>query len=402
MQHEMTRPIVTEVETFPLESVLDDGGYGSARARVGARVATLVRVTTSDGVSGWGEAFGPPREVAPLLAELASSVVGTHVDVRETRTLDMVAQGYHHHAWGLPVAAASGIDIALWDAWARTFGVPVSHLLGGALRTTVHAYASSGYVTRDQDPGRFRDTMAEHAAEGFDAVKIKLGIDPRADRARTEAAREAMGSDGTVIVDYNGNATAATLVRSVTGIRDLDPYWVEEPVGPDDVAGWRAVRDIGVPLSGGEALYTRYGFRDPIAERRFDIVQPDLAKCGGFSEGQVVRQLASAWNLQFSPHCWGTGVAQAATLQLLAATPAAPFGMAGEPPLQFEFDCGHNPLREGVLTDPIQARGGVVAVPDGPGLGVTVDEEWVRHHALTGHGVRTRMQAHAQYEEMTS
>ncbi|MCR3721998.1 MULTISPECIES: mandelate racemase/muconate lactonizing enzyme family protein [Prauserella salsuginis group] len=388
-----TRPFVTEVETFPLEVELEDGGYGSARARVAARVATLVKITTSDGVSGWGEAFGPPRQVAPFLADIAREVVGTPVDVRETRTLDMVSQGYHHLSWGLPVAAASGIDIALWDAYARTFGVPASHLLGGALHTTVHAYASSGYVTRDQDLGRFRDTMAKHAAEGFTAVKIKLGIAPRDDRARTEAAREAMGGDGVVIVDYNGNATAATLVRSVDGIRDLDPYWVEEPVGPDDLAGWRAVRGVGVPLSAGEALYTRYGFRDPIAERRIDIVQPDLTKCGGFSEGQVIRQLAAAWNLQLSPHCWGTGVAQAATLQFLAATPTVPFGMAGEPPLFFEFDRGHNPLREGVLVDPVAARGGVVAIPDGPGLGVTIDEEWVRGHAMKEHGVRLR--AHA-------
>ncbi|TQM11083.1 enolase C-terminal domain-like protein [Pseudonocardia kunmingensis] len=106
---------------------------------------------------------------------------------------------------------------------------------------------------------------------------------------------------------------------------------------------------------------------------------------------QAVRQLATAWNLQLSPHCWGTGVVQAATLQLLAATPRAPFGMTGGDPLIFEFDRGHNPLREGVLVEPIRPQRGRVSIPSDPGLGVTVDEDWVREHRVDGHGVRMKV-----------
>ncbi|MEV7391550.1 mandelate racemase/muconate lactonizing enzyme family protein [Streptomyces sp. NPDC091215] len=385
-----TRTVVTEVETFPLESPLPDGGYGASKVRLPVRAATLVKVTTSDGAVGWGESFGPPRLIAAFLADQAQALLGQPADIRENLILDRLSLGYHLTSGGPHVAAASGIDIALWDAQARAFGVPVAHLLGGRLHERVHAYASSGYVTTTRDPGEFRDTMLAHAADGFTSVKIKIGLTPEEDRQRTLAAREAMGDDGLVIVDYNSNATVASVRRSLERLRDLDPYWVEEPLPPEDTVGWRELRDLHLPLSGGEALYTRYGFRDPIAEHRFDIVQPDLAKCGGFTEAQAIRQLAAAFNLRLSPHCWGTGVAQAATLQLLSAVPRAPYGMAGGEPLLFEFDQGPNPLREGVLATPVKAEHGTVAVPDGPGLGVEVDEDWVRAHRLADHRVLVR------------
>ncbi|NUS90149.1 MAG: hypothetical protein HOY75_47525 [Streptomyces sp.] len=121
--------------------------------------------------------------------------------------------------------------------------------------------------------------MAAHAAEGFTAVKIKIGLTPDEDRQRTAAARAAMGDDGLVIVDYNANCTVATVRRSLARIRDLDPYWVEEPLPPEDSVGWRELRDVHLPLSGGEALYTRYGFRDPIAEHR-SVNSPRPSTCG--------------------------------------------------------------------------------------------------------------------------
>lgn len=219
----------------------------------------------------------------------------------------------------------------------------------------------------------------------------EIGLSPGEDRERTAAARAAMGDDGLVIVDYNANATVATVRRSLARLRDLDPYWVEEPLPPEDSAGWRELRDAHLPLSGGEGLYTRYGFRGAIAEHRFDIVQPDLAKCGDFTEAQAIRQLAAAFNLRLSPRCWwGTGVVQAATLQLLSAVPRAPFGMAGGEPLIFEFDRGENPLREGVLATPLHTGERHGGHPDGPGIGVTVDEEWVRAHRLEDHSILVR------------
>lgn len=386
------RPVVTGVETFPLEALLPDDVYGTAKALGDRRVATLVKVTTSDGVAGWGEAFGPPRRVGPFLAEYGAALLGAPADITEQHILQHLSAGYHHTTGGPHVAALSGLDIALWDARARTFGVPVGALLGGRLRDSVAAYASSGYVTPGRDLGELRAMLAGTAAEGFRAVKIKIGLGPAEDRARTRVAREVFGDDGLVLVDYNSATTAASARRSAARLADLDPYWIEEPVPPHDHDGYRALRAAGLPpVAGGEALYTRYGFRDPIAHGLLDIVQPDLAKCGGFTEAQAIRALAAAWNLRLSPHCWGTGLAQAATLQLLSAVPDVPHGPAGGEPLLFEFDRGTNPLREGVLADPVRpAPGGWAPIPEGPGLGVTVDEEWVRAHRLPDHTVELR------------
>jgi D-galactarolactone cycloisomerase len=376
------RPCVARVESFPLEAPLPDGGYGASTVRLPARIATLVKITTSDGAVGWGESFGPPRVLASLLAELTGQLIGQPVDVREPFLLQNLQLGYHRTSGGLHVAALSGVDIALWDAYARTLGVPVSRLLGGQLRDRIPAYASTGYVTATRDPGEFRDQIARAVAEGFTGAKIKVGTGLAEDVARTEITRELLGPDGLLMVDYNANATVDTVRRSLARLRELDLYWVEEPLPPHDAAGWALLRDLGVPVAAGEALYTRYGFRDVIAGHRVDIVQPDLTKCGGFTEAKLISQMAAAWNLRVSPHCWGTGVAQAATLQLLAALPVVPFGQTGAEPALLEFDRGHNPLREGVLVTPLSFADSSVDVPQGPGLGIEVDEDAVRGHEL--------------------
>ncbi|MFE2065238.1 enolase C-terminal domain-like protein [Streptomyces sp. NPDC059467] len=187
---------------------------------------------------------------------------------------------------------------------------------------------------------------------------------------------------GCQMIDYNGNATPDTVRRSLRSLLDLDPYWVEEPLPPVDHTGWDLIRDCGVPIAAGEALATRYAFRDPIAQRRYDIVQPDLTKCGGFTEALAVVANAVTWNVRVSPHCWGTGVAEAAVLQLLAHLPDQPYGATGGTPQFLEFDRGLNPLREAVLTKPIRARAGTVTIPTGPGLGIDVAEDSIRELAL--------------------
>lgn len=387
MTSSSSRPVVERVETFPLEHLLSDGGYGTAKGRVPSRVCTLVKVTTSEGVVGWGESFGPPDLVAPFLRRFAQQLIGVPVDMKENFAQKILAEAYHFTTGGLHVAALSGLDIALWDAQARAFSVPIGHLLGGVVRQAVPAYASIGYVTATGDLEEFRTQLSRAAQEGFTAAKIKIGTGARQDRLRAEAALEALGPEGVLMVDYNANATVDTVLRSLHGLLDLDPRWVEEPLPPYQRTGWDQVRELGVPVAAGEALYTRFGFRDALVEDLLDIVQPDVTKCGGFTEAKLISQMAYTFNRRVSPHCWGTGLAEAACLQLLSVLPDSPFGETGGTPQYLEFDRGHNPLREDVLVDPIRLVDGVVAVPEGPGLGVEVAEDAVRSLALTAHAV---------------
>ena len=379
------RPTVSRIQSFPLEYVLPDGGHGASKSRPSARTATLVKLTTSDGVVGWGESFGPPRLVAEFIRTAAQSIIGRPLDLREGHWLDQLTRSYHLTAAGAQVLAFSGIDQAMWDAQARTYGVPVSALLGGAMRDSVTAYASTGFFHAGGDAGPLRDYMQSAVDEGFTAAKIKIGSGLTADVERVDIARELLGDDGLLMVDYNTNATADVAIRSLAAIAPFGIYWAEEPVLPDDTTGWPLLRASGVPLAAGEALYTRRGFRDPISKRLIDIAQPNLSVCGGFTEAKAIATLASAFDIRVAPHVWGTGVLLGATLQFLSALPATPFGEHNPYPPLLEFDRGENPLRDGVLLEPITAADGVVAISDGPGIGVTVDEPALAQWLVASH-----------------
>lgn len=375
----MSAPTVQEVRAIPLaHNIGSENAYGSARGRISARTATLVRLVTSDGVVGWGECFGPPTVMVPLVEELGESLVGQSIDWIEPLLAQTLQAGYHRTTGGLHVFALSGVEIAMWDAWGRTLGVSVGRLLGGRARDKVTAYASTGYVTADLDVGAYAETIAAAVEEGFKGAKVKVGLGYTRDRQRAEIARKHLGDDRSLMVDFNSNYTADVALRVLEYLDDLDVYWAEEPVPPEDLSGFRRLRKFGTPLAGGEALCTRFGFREVISGRLLDVVQPDVCKCGGLSEARAIASLARTWNIRLSPHTWGGAISQAATLQLLASIPEYPHTDNPPDPLWFEFDRGPNRLREDLLDKPFRLQDGYVSIPDGPGLGVEVDTEAVK------------------------
>lgn len=372
MMSEKTSTVKT-VEALPLRYQLSNGGYGSSRGIVVSRETTLVRLQTSDGAVGWGEAWGPPLAIVPLINELAEALAGSRIDGPVPFVTNRLNQHYHRGG-GLFAAALSGVEIALWDALGRTLDVSVATLLGGRAHEHVTPYASAGYVTPDRDLERFRETLAE-AADGFAGAKIKCGLGVEEDVARTSVAREVLGTDRALMVDFNGNYTADQAVASACALEDLRMTWMEEPLPPDDVDGLRLLRRTTVPLATGEALYTRAPFRRLITERLVDFVQPDVTKVGGLAEARAICELARAWNVRVSPHVWGGGVGLSAALQLLASVPDYPHTSNTPQPLWLEFDRGDNALRELVLSEPLRPVDGRLAVPTGPGLGIEVDTD---------------------------
>lgn len=369
---------IARIEAIPVYDPLDVAHrYGSSRGLVAGRGATLVRLETKDGVVGWGEAWGASPGAKALIEELGEQLVGTALKPSPNWLTDLLQRSYHYSSSGLQTVAASALDIAMWDAFARTVALPVHAFLGGPTRERLTAYASTGYVTEENDLGQFRGALESAAGEGYRAVKIKLGLGIRSDCARTEIAREVFGKDATVFVDFNGNYTADQAIRTIGALREFDLGWVEEPVTPDDHHGMRLMRNAGVPLAAGEAVYTRFGFRDLIAERLIDVVQPDVSKCGGISEARVIAHLAQTWNVRFSPHVWGGAISQAASVQLLASVPNYPHTDHPPEPVWFEVDRGRNALRDDLAGVPLRRSGTDVLVPDGPGLGIEIDEEAV-------------------------
>lgn len=363
---------IQSVSAIPLRYSLGEQGYGSARGIVKHRETTLVKIVTSDGVVGWGEAFGPTFALVELVRELGADLVGSKVAPPGPFAASAM-QRHYHRGGGLNTAAISGIEIALWDVLGRTLEVSVATLLGGRARETVTPYASTGYVRADQDLTKFATGLEQDSA-GFVGAKIKCGLGISQDRARAEVAREILGPTGHLMVDFNGNYSADQALATLEQLKDLNLSWVEEPLSPEDISGLHLLRPLGVPIAAGEALYGRSSFRDIVTQRLVDFVQPDVTKVGGLLEAKNVSELARAWGVRFSPHVWGGGIALAATLQLLASVPEYPHTSVIPEPLWLELDRGDNLLRDNLLTETFLPLHGEIFIPEGFGLGVDVDE----------------------------
>lgn len=366
---------IADVRTYVLEAALEEP-FAYSQAWYERRGAMLVEIVGEDGTSGWGEAFGPPRLTAPIVQHYRPLLLGADALATEALWQSLYNMLRDHGQKGLPIEALSAVDIALWDLKGKHLGLPVHRLMGGPLRSRVQAYATGFYRRRGGDPFEYLlDEARMRVAEGFAGIKLKLGFGLEGDVALCRAVRACVGEGVAIMVDANHAYDATAAIRLGRRIQDLDIAWFEEPVPPEDLAGYRDVRAaLEIPIAGGEAEFTRWGFRPLVAERCVDILQPDVCAAGGLSECRKIADMASAFGVRVNPHVWGTGVGLAASLHLLATLPHNPPGLHPLEPW-LEFDRSDHPLRMAVLETPIEQHGGWVDVPQGPGLGIAVDRD---------------------------
>jgi D-galactarolactone cycloisomerase len=376
---------ITSIEAIPVSHSLDPGrGVGSARGIHRDRQTTLVRLETTEGTVGWGEAFAPARAVATLIEDvLADRVIGMDPADTERFVEESYTRTYHFGRSAMMRCAVSGIDVACWDVRGKRTGTPINELLGGGAVDSLTPYASTGYVTEwGQDVAEPIERAVE---EGFTAAKIKIGrgIDDDVERVRT--AREILGPDGTLMVDYNGNYRPKQAIRSAEAIAEYDVAWIEEPVPAEHYEGLASVSDaVAVPVAAGEAHFSRFQFDRLIEDRTVDVVQPNLGRCGGFTDAQFVTRRATTENVAVRPHVWNSGIGVAAAIHFAASVPDYPHAENVPEPLLFEFDRSENPLRSDLLETSLDPIGGELAVPDDPGLGVTPDPDWIEAHRIDG------------------
>ena len=374
---------IAAVDAFALRAPLAEL-FGYSQAWYDARTAMLVRITGSDGQTGWGEAFGPPEPAAAIVRHvLAPLILGEDPTATTPLWERMYARTRDYGQKGLVIHAISAVDIALWDLKGKALGVSVSRLLGGRFRERTEAYATGLYF---RPRPAFVDDLVEeakgHVAAGFRAVKLKVGYSPEQDIVHARAVREAIGPDVQLMVDANHAYDAATAIRIGRVFEELDVRWFEEPVIPEDIEAYVEVsRALDLPVAGGEAEFTRFGFKRLLAERAVDIVQPDLTMAGGFTECLRIAALAGAWGVRYVPHVWGSAVGLAASLQLIAALPPATQSLFPLEPI-LEFDRTPNPFRDAMTDQRPELDAGWVAIPDAPGLGVTPREEVLRAHLV--------------------
>lgn len=383
---------ITRVEAIWLQvPIAPDQQHVSDFGRATTFDTALVRIDTDAGIVGVGEAkvsAGSPGDyhgvVAIINQEFGPCLVGE--DPRNiTRIWDNLYSGTRGHyaiarghvfpalgRRGVSISAISGIDIALWDILGKSLGVPVWQLLGGRKAARMPAYASGGWADAAQIGAQLNSYVAQG---GFGAVKMRIGVfdgTPAASAERVVAARAALGPGIDLMVDAHGTFTVSEARQFCHLVRDCNLAWFEEPVTADDKRGLAEVRrSTHIPIATGESEYTRFDFRDLIELRAADILQPDLAICGGISEAMRISALASAANLRLAPHLWAGAPAFAAGLHVAAASSCAHI---------LEYALGANPMIHDLVEEKFPVEGGLLAIPERPGLGITVRDAFVQRY----------------------
>lgn len=385
---------ITSITSHRLRVPLGDKTFYSSQAAFPERNSYLVRVETDTGLVGWGEGgqYGPAEPVAACVdAVLAPRLIGRDPTEPVRIWEELYAFSRDFGQRGTYIEAISAIDIALWDIAGKAACLPVWKLLGGRFRDRITAYATGCYYpeTFTDMPTLLSALEAEassYADSGFELLKIKIGLLPLAqDIERIKVIRNAVGPSIGLLVDANHAYNAASAVRMGRLMEPFDIRFFEEPVPPEDRDGYRKVRaESPIPVAGGECEFTRYGFRDFISGGCVDVVQPDLAVCGGFTAFTQILAFANAYNVATVPHVWGSGVAVATALHAIAAIPSFPHTANPIPLLNqpiIEFDRKHNPLRDDLLEEKFVLENGCLAIPDKPGLGVTVRDDIVAKYS---------------------
>ena len=329
------------------------------------------KIETDAGVTGWGEASleGHASTVVAAVHQQRPILVG-----EDPRRIEYLWQGMYRAGFyrGGPVlmSAISGIDQALWDIFGKSVGLPAHQLLGGACRDKVRVYGGCGGSAPSEIAERARSCIEDgFTAMKFcpvDATEIVDGLDVlKRVEARVAAARDGAG-DADVALDFHGRIAPAMAIALADVLKPYRPFFIEEPVQCENVdALVNVARSTPIPIATGERLYGRHGFRQVIEKDAAAILQPDLSHAGGLTEVRKIAAMAESHYMAMAPHCPLGPIALAACIQFALCTP------------NFLIqERGH--LGEGYLKNPFTIRGGYLSIPEGPGLGIEVDEAAVR------------------------
>jgi L-alanine-DL-glutamate epimerase-like enolase superfamily enzyme len=362
---------ITEVRTIPLSGATHDTGWPGG-TRTDEQMNTLLEVRSDAGLTGIGSCFTSQPLVEAALALLRPMLIG-ETGLEAERVAEKLRQMTFWQGRGGAVEhAISGIDIALWDLQGQALGQPVSRLLGGNYRDRIKPYASILF----DDPPVLRDKLLAQTARGFRAIKMgwrPFGrVSRKLDEQLIRTAREAVGEDVELMVDAGGSEQfwphgVSWARETAKMLGDYDIVWFEEALRPDDVAGFKELRQTSpVLVATGEVLTRRQAFQPFITERAVDVIQPDATKCGGLSEARRIGWMAHDHGVLLVPHGWNTGIGVAADLALSAAMPVARW-------VEYQTDV---PYIEDIIDPPFRLDAeGMLRVPTGPGLGVRLDRD---------------------------
>lgn len=352
--------------------------HASPSRTPGFEQATLVKITTNQGLIGWGECHAP---VAPTMqAQIVRDLFRPLLVGQDARQVEALWQRLYQservrgYATGAHIEAIAGVDLALWDILGKFANAPVYQLLGGAYRDTIPTYAtfSGTYVGRDRSATVIEDAK-KMAASGFTVLKLALRRGPDSDEFEmVKAIAAAIAPNAQVAVDALG---AFHLNEAVRMGRELDRLgnvaWFEDALLPDDLPKYpELARAVDTAICAGEMLSTRYQFRDLLINRGADIVNPDLGRAGGITECRRIAWIADVFGALWAPHVsTGTAPYMAASIHMAVSSPNCAMMEV------YNGNKQDGPFGNRLLQEPLDIKPGVARVPDRPGLGVTFDEQ---------------------------
>jgi len=374
---------ITDVEAIVLQSrYKNQPPVGSEEAH-GVKHCLLLKVSTDEGITGWSDIETAPHVAAAVVSAPASGAgvfeglksLALGEDPFEVERLwDKIYRGtIYYGRRGAAIQMLSGFDIACHDILGKAIGRPVHKLLGGAYRDRVRAYASTLFRP---SPDAMKRACEFYLKRGFTAIKFGWGVfgrDRKVDIALVAAAREALGPEIELMVDpgWMVNRSAYDAIELIKALEPYRIYWLEDFLHPECYDGYARVKQAcaNIRLAAGEQESTAWGFHELITGGRIDVVQPDLSRCGGFSQARKIIWEAERAGVDVCPHAWLTDLLSAASLHFNACLQRSLF---------LEYNVCDNPMLREIIRNPVQMnQDGTIPVPQGPGLGIQIDEKAV-------------------------
>ena len=362
------------------------------------RTAHLVEVETDEGITGWGECFGPGN------IALANKYIVEKVIQPLIKGDDPLKKEYIWHKVynllrdsgqkGMPIQALSGIDIALWDILAKKSNLPLYQLLGGKTNDKIPVYGYGMMLqkkTVDELCELFKNEASQIKEKNFKAMKMKIGMGPKEDLKLVSAVRDTIGSEFKLMVDANHAYNKNDALYVGKGLDEMNIYWFEEPVAPEDYDGYKELKEkLKTNIAGGEAEFTKYGWNQLIKNNCIDIAQPEVCGLGGITEYLKVSALAQSNFIPIVNHVWGSALSVAVNLHLLTTLPDMPGGLFPTKSM-LEFDTTEKNIfitdlaeEKFSILDQVKNKNGFASPLENIGIGINPNKDFIKKYEYNG------------------
>jgi D-galactarolactone cycloisomerase len=362
------------------------------------RTAHLVEIETDEGITGWGECFGPGN------IALANKYIVEKVIQPLIIGEDPINKEYIWHKVynllrdsgqkGMPIQALSGIDIALWDILAKKAKLPLYQLLGGKTNSKIPVYGYGMMLQKkpvEELCELFKKEANQIKEKKFKAMKMKVGLGPKEDLKLVSAVREAIGDNFKLMVDANHAYNRNDALYVGKGLDEMEIYWFEEPVAPEDYDGYKELKEkLKTNIAGGEAEFTKYGWNQLIKNNCIDIAQPEVCGLGGITEYLKVSALAQSNFIPIVNHVWGSALSVAVNLHLLTSLPDMPGGLFPTKSM-LEFDTTEKNIfitdlaeEKFSILDQVKDKDGFASPLENIGIGINPKKDFIKEYEYNG------------------